>query len=112
MKEGDIVFTDEERFRNEWWFKWPAVVRDAPEGEDDATVEFMGFAQMVTRRRKFARHHLKQMDDDEIRARLDRVLRYIRLPSGNQRAETPFTEKKPQSKVTAKKEAQAELPEE
>lgn len=79
IKLDDLVYTDLEEYRDEWWWKWPAVVREALETEDNVVVEFMGFAQLVTRRRKFHRRHLKLLDSDQVTARIDRVLRYIRL---------------------------------
>lgn len=78
---GDIVFTDAEEFRDQWWWGWPGVVRECSELEDHCIVEFMGFAQMVTRRRKVNKRQLKLLDEDGVHARIDRVLRYIRLPS-------------------------------
>lgn len=112
VKVGDIVFTDAEEYRNEWWWNWPGVVREAPETEDHVVVEFMGFAQMVTRRRKFDRQILKVVDDDVFKARLDRVLRYIRLPTDNLPPEVPLPQKRTQLKRTAEEEAETDIPEE
>lgn len=112
VKVDDVVYTEEEQFRDEWWWKWPGVVREASETEDFVVVEFMGFAQMVTRRRKFDRLHLKVMEDDVMRARIDRVLRYIRLTKEGAVQETPLPMTKKQVNPSPEAEAEADATEE
>lgn len=77
---GDAVYTVADQYENEWWFKWPGVIVRLV--GDRALVEFMGFGDREQRQQPIRLRDLQHLADvdDQIAARVDRILRRVRIP--------------------------------
>lgn len=76
---GRFVFTVDAEFEGRWFFNWPGKV--VGKHGEVAVVEFMGWGNVVTRRREIPGRKLSPLTDDRFAVRLYRVSRYLSLTS-------------------------------
>lgn len=96
---GRFVVVEGAEFEGRWFHDWPGRV--VGKSGELAVVEFMGWGNVVTRRREIPGRKLKPLTDDRITVRLYRVARYLSLTSGGATVEQP-----PAIRVTRKMEGE------
>lgn len=84
---GRFVVTDDLEFEGRWFYNWPGRV--VGKHGELAVVEWMGWGNVVTRRREIPGVKLKPLTDDRTTVRLYRVARYLSLTNGGATLEKP-----------------------
>ena len=79
---GDVVYTLDNEFQNEWWYNWPGVVRSIHAGGREMLVEFMGFDEAKKRQTLVPYYVLRHIDDHQVGARVNRIVRQLKAPDG------------------------------
>lgn len=75
IDDGTLVITAEEEYREAWWFRWPGKVIER-HGRN-AIVEFLGWGNRSSRRRRLPGRHLTLIDNTDTLAKLNKVRKRI-----------------------------------
>jgi len=82
---GMFVMTEHPEYEGKWWYSWPGRV--VGKREALAVVEFIGWGNVVTRRRELPGDRLLHLADDRQSVRLYRVARYLNLTTSGAEVE-------------------------